>query len=128
MLPNKAILIRASSWPEGSEAKPNFDRCRLRHHLKISLRRGEVLWMVNSSFRRRRLADGSGIRGDPPARGSCAALAPLYAVTDMMQLHLDEISRNVAASTRAVLLLDRATWHITGKLVRVPREWSERIA
>jgi len=34
----------------------------------------------------------------------------------MMQLHLDEISRNVAAGAHAVLLLDRAGWHTTGKL------------
>jgi transposase len=39
-----------------------------------------------------------------------------YADTDMMQLHLDEISRNVAAGAHAVLLLDRAGWHTTGKL------------
>ena len=32
-----------------------------------------------------------------PARGVGAALALPYADTDMMQLHLDEISRNVAA-------------------------------
>ena len=34
----------------------------------------------------------------------------------MMQLHLDEISRNVAVGAHAVLLLDRAGWHTTGKL------------
>ena len=39
-----------------------------------------------------------------------------YADTDMMQLHLDEISRNVAKGAHAVLLLDRAGWHITSKL------------
>src|ERR1700722_13812987 len=31
-------------------------------------------------------------------------------------LHLDEISRNVAEGAHAVLLLDRAGWHTTGKL------------
>ena len=51
-----------------------------------------------------------------PARGVGAALALSYADTDMMQLHLDEISRNVAEGARAVLLLDRAGWHTTGKL------------
>ena len=35
-----------------------------------------------------------------------------YADTDMMQLHLDEISRNVAEGAHAVLLLDRAGWAI----------------
>jgi len=30
--------------------------------------------------------------------------------------HLDEISRNVAEGAHAVLLLDRAGWHTTGKL------------
>jgi hypothetical protein len=34
----------------------------------------------------------------------------------MMQLHLDEISRAVAKGAHAVLLLDRAGWHTTGKL------------
>jgi transposase len=43
-------------------------------------------------------------------------LALPYADTDMMQLHLDEISRNVAAGAHAVLLLDRAGWHTTCKL------------
>jgi len=40
-----------------------------------------------------------------------------YADTDMMQLHLNEISRNVTEGAHAVLLLDRAGWHRTGKLV-----------
>ena len=39
-----------------------------------------------------------------------------YADTDMMQLHLDEISRNVTAGAHTALLLDRAGWHTTGKL------------
>jgi transposase len=45
-----------------------------------------------------------------------AALALPHADTDMMQLHIDEISLNVAKGAHAVLLLDRAGWHITGKL------------
>ena len=51
-----------------------------------------------------------------PARGVGAALALPCADADMMQLHLDEISRNVANGAHAVLLLDRAGWHTTGKL------------
>src|ERR1700723_309362 len=51
-----------------------------------------------------------------PARGVGAALVLPYADADMMQLHLDEISRNVAEGAHAVLLLDRAGWHTTGKL------------
>ena len=51
-----------------------------------------------------------------PARGVGAALALPYADTDMMQLHLDEISCNVAQGAHAILLLDRAGWHTTGKL------------
>ena len=39
-----------------------------------------------------------------------------YADTNMMQLHLDEISRNVAVGAHAALLLDRVGWHTTGKL------------
>ena len=45
-----------------------------------------------------------------PARGVGAALALPYADADMMQLHLDEISRNVAEGAHAVLILDRAGW------------------
>src|ERR1700733_1269731 len=51
-----------------------------------------------------------------PARGVGAALVLPYADADMMQLHLDEISRNVAEGAHAVLILDRAGWHTTGKL------------
>lgn len=35
----------------------------------------------------------------------------------MMQLHIDEISLHVEKDGHAVLLLDRAGWHITGNLV-----------
>jgi hypothetical protein len=62
-----------------------------------------------------------------PARGVGAALALPYADSDMMQLHLDEISRNVAAGAHAVLLLDRAGWHTTSKL-DVPKAWRNLIA
>jgi transposase len=51
-----------------------------------------------------------------PARGVGAALALPYADADMMQLHLDEISRTVVKGAHAVLLLDRAGWHTTSKL------------
>jgi hypothetical protein len=51
-----------------------------------------------------------------PARGKGAALALPFADTAAMQLHLDEISRQVARGAHAVLLLDRAGWHTTGKL------------
>jgi transposase len=36
--------------------------------------------------------------------------------TRTMQMHLDEISRNVAARAHAVVLMDRAGWHNTDKL------------
>ena len=34
-----------------------------------------------------------------------------------MQLHLDEISRNLTEGAHAVLFFDRAGWHITPRLV-----------
>ena len=55
-----------------------------------------------------------------PARGKGAALALPYADTEAMQLHLDEISRAVARGAHAVLLLDRAGWPTTARLV-VPK-------
>ena len=55
-----------------------------------------------------------------PARGTGAALALPFADTEAMQLHLDEISRRVARDAHAILLLDRAGWHTTTRLV-VPK-------
>lgn len=55
-----------------------------------------------------------------PARGTGAALALPFADTQAMQLHLDEISHQVARGAHAVLLLDRAGWHTTAKL-NLPR-------
>jgi len=43
-----------------------------------------------------------------------------WANTQAMQLHLNEISKNVARKSHAVVLMDRAGWHTTGKL-KVPR-------
>ena len=55
-----------------------------------------------------------------PARGTGAALLMPYANTEAMQMHLIEISRQIARKAHAVLLMDRAGWHTTGKL-KVPR-------
>ena len=55
-----------------------------------------------------------------PARGTGAGLAMPYADTEAMQLHLDEIARRVARGAHAALLLDRAGWHTSGRLV-VPK-------
>ena len=51
-----------------------------------------------------------------PAQGKGAALALPFADTEAMQLHLDEISRNIAVGAHAVLLFDRG-WHTTPNLV-----------
>ena len=51
-----------------------------------------------------------------PQRGTGAALMLPFANTAAMQLHLDEISRTVAAKAHAVVLMDRAGWHKTDKL------------
>ncbi len=40
--------------------------------------------------------------------------------TGAMQMHLEEISRTVAARAHAVVLMDRAGWHKTGKL-KIPK-------
>lgn len=50
------------------------------------------------------------------ARGTGAALALPFADTQAMQLHLEEISRQVAPGALAVLLLDRAGRHTIAKL------------
>lgn len=55
-----------------------------------------------------------------PARGVGAALVLPRANTYAMNLHLQEISRQVAPEAHAVLTLDGAGWHRTGGALRVP--------
>jgi len=55
-----------------------------------------------------------------PQRGTGAALVLPKANTEAMQMHLEEISKQVAHKAHAVVLMDRAGWHSTGKLI-VPR-------
>ena len=52
-----------------------------------------------------------------PARDTGVALILPYANTQAMQLHLHEISCHVAPGAIAVVLMDNAGWHRTGKLV-----------
>ena len=49
-----------------------------------------------------------------------AALMLPFANTAAMQMHLDEISCNVAAKAHGVVLMDRAGWHSTDQL-KVPK-------
>jgi transposase len=51
-----------------------------------------------------------------PARDTGAALVLPVANTATMQLHIEEISRHVSDGALAVVLMDRAAWHTTGKL------------
>ncbi|MBL6931608.1 MAG: IS630 family transposase [Rhodospirillales bacterium] len=51
-----------------------------------------------------------------PARGVGAGLVLPHCNTEAMQWHLDEISSQVTPSAHAILILDRAGWHTTGKL------------
>lgn len=55
-----------------------------------------------------------------PARDTGAALVLPYANTAAMQRHLEEISRHVAPGAVAVVLMDNAGWHRTGKLAWPP--------
>jgi hypothetical protein len=51
-----------------------------------------------------------------PGRDTGAALILPYANTNAMQRHLDEIAKHVAHGAHALLILDNAGWHRTGKL------------
>ena len=55
-----------------------------------------------------------------PARGIGAALVLPFANAAMMNLHLAEISANVASGAHAMLTIDGAGWHQTGDKLRVP--------
>lgn len=51
-----------------------------------------------------------------PKRGVGAGLVMPWADTPAMQAHLEEISAAVAPGSHAVLVLDQAGWHMSGKL------------
>ena len=51
-----------------------------------------------------------------PARGVGAGLVLPRCNTPAMQWHLDEISALVTPGAHAVLIIDRAGWHTTGRL------------
>jgi transposase len=51
-----------------------------------------------------------------PARGIAAGLVLPFWNTEAMALHLAEISQAVTPGAHAVLLLDQAGWHLSGKL------------
>ena len=55
-----------------------------------------------------------------PGRGTGAALIMPQADTGAMNKHLEEISREVAEGAHAVIILDQAGWHTTGKL-KIPK-------
>ena len=54
-----------------------------------------------------------------PGRGAGAALIMPRADSEAMQKHLEEIAREVADGAHALVILDQAGWHTTGKL-KVP--------
>jgi transposase len=54
-----------------------------------------------------------------PAQGKGAGLVLPRCTTEAMSLHLAEIAQAVAPGAHAVLLLDRAGWHVSRKL-KVP--------
>jgi transposase len=51
-----------------------------------------------------------------PARDCGAALVLPYANTHAMNLHLKEISKNVAPDAHAVVIIDGAGWHVAKRL------------
>ena len=52
---------------------------------------------------------------NPLTGESCALILP-WANTEMMQMHLDAISRKVGPNRHVVLVLDNAGWHTTAGL------------
>lgn len=58
-----------------------------------------------------------------PARGAGAAVVMPRADTEAMQHQLDEIARCTVQRAHAIVLLDQAAWHTTGKL-RLPHNVS----
>ncbi len=55
-----------------------------------------------------------------PERGVGAAMVTPAANTEMMNLHLAEISTRIASSAHAILVCDGAGWHQRGRALQVP--------
>jgi transposase len=55
-----------------------------------------------------------------PARGVGAAMIMPHANTEAMNLHLQEISTQIAPGAHAVLICDGAGWHQRGRQLEVP--------
>ncbi|KPF50017.1 transposase [Novosphingobium sp. AAP1] len=51
-----------------------------------------------------------------PEHDKCVGLVLPFCNTETMALHLAEISLAVAPGSHAVVLMDQAGWHTTGKL------------
>jgi hypothetical protein len=51
-----------------------------------------------------------------PAQGKGAGLVLPWCNSEGMELHLKEISFHVASGAHAILMLDQAGWHMSGKL------------
>ena len=62
-----------------------------------------------------------------PQRGVGAAIITPSANTEMMNLHLVEISTQVAPGARAVLICDGAGWHQKGQWLEIPENRGGRI-
>src|SRR4051812_35431221 len=60
------------------------------------------------------------VRRDLPGVGVGAAMIVPHANTEAMNLHLQEISTQVAQAAHAVLICDGAGWHQRGKQLEVP--------
>ena len=59
-----------------------------------------------------------------PARDTGAALVLPMVDSEMMNLHLAEIGRNVTPGSHAVIVLDGAGWHQTGGKLKLPHNIS----
>jgi transposase len=53
-----------------------------------------------------------------PSRDEAVGLVMPYANTNTMQIHLEHISMKIPNGRHAVVVLDQAGWHTTGKLKR----------
>ena len=83
------------------------DRPEERPRPPVGQARNETKTTRRSALRQR----STPVRRDLPSAGRRSGLGALYADSDMMQLHLDEISSSVAKGAHAVVLLDRAVAH-----------------
>ncbi len=121
----KRKLRKKGNGSKPSSNRPERNRARIEVWFQDELRAGQQgslsrAWAKKGTRPRRirqRQYKSSYIYGAicPKKDKGCALVLP-YASTEGMQIHLDEISKNVTRGYHAIIVMDGAGWHVANDL------------